>query len=79
MAAAWKLPCIYVIENNLYGISVDIRDVTNTPDLSVRAKAYDIPGVTIDGNDVALVYETAQKAIKRAREGKGPTLIECKT
>lgn len=79
MAAAWDLPCIYVIENNLYGISVDIRDVTKTPDLSVRAKAYDIPGITIDGNDVITVYETAKKAVKRAREGKGPTLIECKT
>lgn len=79
MAAAWKLPCIYVIENNLYGISVDIRDVTNTPDLAVRAKAYDIPGVVVDGMDVAAVYEAACQAVTRAREGKGPTLIECKT
>lgn len=79
MAAAWNLPCIYVIENNLYGISVDIRDVTNTPDLSVRAKAYDIPGVTVDGMDVTAVFEAAKKAVKRAREGKGPTLIEAKT
>lgn len=79
MAAAWDLPCIYVIENNLYGISVDIRDVTNTPDLAVRAKAYDIPGVIVDGMDVLAVYEAAKKAVKRAREGKGPTLIECKT
>ena len=79
MAAAWDLPCIYIIENNLYGISVDIRDVTNTPDLAVRAKAYDIPGVTIDGNDVIEAYETTKKAVKRAQEGKGPTLIECKT
>ena len=79
MAAAWKLPCVYVIENNLYGISVDIRDVTNTPDLAVRAKAYDIPGVVVDGMDVAAVYEAAKEAVQRAREGKGPTLIECKT
>lgn len=79
MAAAWDLPCIYIIENNLYGISVDIRDVTNTPDLAVRAKAYDIPGVVVDGMDVTDVYEAAVKAVKRAREGKGPTLIECKT
>ncbi len=79
MAAAWDLPCIYVIENNLYGISVDIRDVTNTPDLAVRAKAYDIPGVVVDGMDVTAVYEAAVEAVKRAREGKGPTLIECKT
>ena len=79
MAAAWDLPCIYIIENNLYGISVDIRDVTNTPDLAVRAKAYDIPGVVVDGMDVTAVYEAAVKAVKEAREGKGPTLIECKT
>lgn len=79
MAAAWDLPCVYVIENNLYGISVDIRDVTNTEDLSVRAKAYGIPGVTVDGMDVVAVYEAAKKAVKRARDGKGPTLIECKT
>ena len=71
MAAAWDLPCVYVIENNLYGISVDIRDVTNTPDLAVRAKAYDIPGVVVDGMDVIAVYEAAVKAVKRAREGKG--------
>lgn len=79
MAAAWDLPCIYVIENNLYGISVDIRDVTNTPDLVVRAKAYDIPGVVVDGMDVIAVYEAAKKAVDRARKGEGPTLIECKT
>lgn len=79
MAAAWKLPCVYVIENNLYGISVDIRDVTNTPDLAVRAKAYDIPGVVVDGMDVAAVYEAALEAVKRARNGEGPTIIECKT
>lgn len=79
MAAAWKLPCVYVIENNLYGISVDIRDVTNTPDLAVRAQAYDIPGVVVDGMDVIAVYEAAVEAVERARKGEGPTLIECKT
>ena len=79
MAAAWHLPCIYVIENNLYGISVDIRDVTNTPDLSVRAKGYNIPGVTVDGMDVTAVYEAAKEAVARARAGEGPTIIEAKT
>ena len=79
MAAAWDLPCIYVIETNLYGISVDIRDVTNTPDLAVRAQAYNIPGVVVDGMDVVAVYEAAKKAVERARKGEGPTLIECKT
>lgn len=79
MAAAWKLPVVYVIENNLYGISVDIRDVTNTPDLAVRAEAYGIPGVIVDGMDVVAVYEASKIAIDRARQGNGPTLIECKT
>ncbi len=79
MAAAWKLPAVYVCENNLYGISVDIRKVTATKDLSIRAKAYDIPGIVVDGNDVLEVYKVTQKAVERAREGKGPSLIECKT
>jgi len=79
MAAAWDLPCIYVIENNLYGISVDIRSVTNTEDLADRAKAYGIPGVVVDGMDVLAVYEAAEEAVTHARSGKGPTIIECKT
>lgn len=79
MAAAWKLPIVYVIENNLYGISVDIRDVTNTENLADRALAYGIPGVVVDGMDVAAVYEAAKTAVERARKGEGPTIIECKT
>lgn len=79
MAAAWGLPIVYVIENNLYGISVDIRDVTNTVDIADRALAYGIPGVVVDGMDVLAVNEVAETAVKRARSGKGPTLIECKT
>lgn len=79
MAAAWDLPCVYIIENNLYGITVDIRDVTKTPDLAVRAKAYDIPGVVVDGMDPIAVYEASVEAVERARRGEGPTLIEAKT
>ena len=79
MAAAWKLPAVYVCENNLYGISVDIRKVTATKDIAVRAKAYDIPGVVVDGNDVLEVYRVTKEAIDRARRGEGPSLIECKT
>ncbi len=79
MAAAWKLPIVYVIENNLYGISVDIRDVTNTENLADRAIAYGIPGVVVDGMNVIEVHQAAEKAVKRARIGEGPTLIECKT
>lgn len=79
MASAWKLPIVYIIENNLYGISVDKRRVTNIKNLSDRAKAYGIKGVTIDGNDVIKVYETVKEAVEFAREGNGPTLIECET
>ncbi len=79
MAAAWNLPVLYVIENNLYGISVDIRRVTKEQCLAKRAAAYGIPGVTVDGNDVFAVYEAALEAVARARRGEGPTLIECLT
>ena len=79
MAAAWNLPIVFVIENNLYGISVDIRDVTNTVDLADRAIGYGIPGVVVDGMDVIAVHQAAEEAVKRARSGNGPTLIECKT
>ena len=79
MASTWKLPVIYVCENNLYGISVDIRKVTNTKDIATRALAYDIPGVVVDGNDVLEVYRVTNEAVKRARNKMGPTLIECKT
>lgn len=79
MAAAWNLPVVYVIENNLYGISVDIRDVTNTENLADRAFGYGIPGVVVDGMDITAVHKAAVEAIERARKGEGPTLIECKT
>lgn len=79
MASAWSLPVIYVIENNLYGISVDIRDVTNIENLADRAIGYGIPGVVVDGMDVLAVHREAEKAVKRARNGGGPTIIECKT
>lgn len=79
MAAAWNLPIVYIIENNLYGISVDIRRVTREHQLSKRAVGYGMPGVTMDGNDVFAVYEAVQEAVERARKGEGPTLIECKT
>ncbi len=79
MAAAWNLPIVYIIENNLYGISVDIRRVTREHQLSKRAVGYGMPGVTVDGNDVFAVYEAVQEAVERARKGEGPTLIECKT
>ena len=79
MAAAWDLPIVYIIENNLFGISVDLRRVTKEHDLYTRAEGYGMPGVCVDGNDVFAVYEAVKTAVERARKGEGPTLIECKT
>lgn len=79
MAAAWDLPIVYIIENNYFGISVDIRRVTREHDLAKRAVGYGIEGVTVDGNDVFKVYEAVEAAVKRARKGEGPTIVECKT
>ena len=79
LAAVWKLPVIFVCENNLYGISVPIQKATSVKNIADRAVAYGIPGEVVDGMDVIAVYKAVQKAVKRAREGKGPTLIECKT
>lgn len=79
MAATWKLPVIYLIENNGLGVSVDIQSVINTPNLAIRSVAYDIPGKTVDGNDVLTVYEAVKEAVEYARAGNGPSIIECDT
>jgi TPP-dependent pyruvate/acetoin dehydrogenase alpha subunit len=79
MAAAWKLPVVYLCENNEYGVSVNIHTVTNTANLAVRAKGYDIPGKTVDGNDVLAVYEAVKEAVDYARAGHGPSIVECQT
>ena len=79
MGAIWDLPVIYVIENNLYGASTPISSVTRTKTIAERAAGYGIPGVTVDGNDVLKVYEAAKQAVDRARQGKGPTLLELVT
>jgi TPP-dependent pyruvate/acetoin dehydrogenase alpha subunit len=79
MAAAWKLPVVYLCENNEYGVSVNIHTVTNTENIAVRAKGYDIPGKTVDGNDVLAVYETVKEAVDYARAGQGPSIVECRT
>lgn len=79
MAAAFKLPAVFVCENNLFAISVCARYHMAISDISDRAAAYGMPGCSIDGNDVELVYETTKAAVERARRGEGPTLIECKT
>lgn len=79
MASAFKLPVIFICENNLYGISVDARYVNSAKDIADRAVGYNMPGVIVDGNDVNAVYEATAAAVARARAGEGPTLIECKT
>lgn len=79
LASVWKLPVVYVCENNGYGISMSQERHMAVKHISDRAAAYNIPGVTVDGNDVFAVYEAVEEAVKRARKQQGPTLVECKT
>ncbi|MEM3623471.1 MAG: pyruvate dehydrogenase (acetyl-transferring) E1 component subunit alpha [Candidatus Bathyarchaeia archaeon] len=79
IASVWRLPVIFVCENNLYAMGTRQSRVMNIENIADRAIAYGIPGVVVDGNDVLAVYEATVKAVERARNGEGPTLIECKT
>ena len=79
MASIWKLPIIFVCENNHYGISMSQDRHQAIKDVADRGAAYNIPGISVDGNDPMAVYEAAEEAVARARAGKGPTLLECKT
>ncbi len=79
MASLWKLPVVYVIENNQYALSMPNELVSAVTDLSSRGCGYNIPGETVDGNNVAAVYRAAKRAVDRARDGKGPFLLECIT
>ena len=79
LASCWKLPVVFVNENNMYGISSCTRDSMCVPNVADRAGGYGIPGVVVDGNDVVAVWEAAGEGISRARQGKGPSLVECKT
>jgi acetoin:2,6-dichlorophenolindophenol oxidoreductase subunit alpha len=79
LASLWKLPVLFVCENNGYGISVSQKKHQLITDIADRAAGYAMPAVTIDGNDINAVYEACSEATKKARDGKGPTLIECKT
>jgi pyruvate dehydrogenase E1 component alpha subunit len=84
MASVWNLPVVFVCENNMYAISMpqyraDGRKGQNIKDVSDRAVAYGISGVTVDGNDVMAVREAVVEAVKKARAGGGPSLVECKT
>jgi TPP-dependent pyruvate/acetoin dehydrogenase alpha subunit len=78
-ASAFKFPIVFVCENNMYGLSTKYTHVSATTDVADRAKGYDIPGIIVDGMNVLRVYEESEKLIARARSGKGPSLLECKT
>ena len=77
MAAVWKLPIVYFIENNQYAVSTNIHTTCATSTLAQRAQGYGIEGDVVDGTDVLAVYEAMQKAVAHARSGKGPVLLEC--
>jgi pyruvate dehydrogenase E1 component alpha subunit len=79
LASIWKLPVIYIIENNLYGETTHVNYAMNIPNVADRACAYGIPGKIVDGNDVLAVYKAVGEAVARARKGEGPTIVECKT
>ncbi len=79
LASAWKLPVIFVCENNQYAISTHQSRVTAISNMGDRASSYGIPKFIVDGMDVLAIHQAASKAVKWAREGKGPSLIECKT
>ncbi len=79
IAAAWKLPVLYVCENNLWAVNTPATQSVSVGDVAARSAGYGIPGVVVDGNDVLAVYDATVEAVARARSGDGPSLIECKT
>ncbi|MDA0321215.1 MAG: thiamine pyrophosphate-dependent dehydrogenase E1 component subunit alpha [Verrucomicrobia bacterium] len=79
MAAIWKVPVLFVCENNRYAMSMNVEDSMAITDIARRADSYGIPGTAVDGNDLRAVLDVTRKACRRARDGEGPTLIECKT
>jgi acetoin:2,6-dichlorophenolindophenol oxidoreductase subunit alpha len=78
-AAVWKLPVVWICENNGWAISAPFREQSPTADIAQRATAYGVPGVVVDGQDALAVHEVTLEAVERARSGDGPTLIEAKT
>jgi pyruvate dehydrogenase E1 component alpha subunit len=79
MAALWKLPAVFVCENNHYALSMGVDRSSAVPDLYLRGSSYGIPGERVDGNNVIAVYQAAGRAVERARGGQGPALLECVT
>ena len=79
IASVWKLPLLFVCENNQFGADNAVSSVRVVADIALHAPAYGIPGVTVDGNDVLAVREATETAVERARRGEGPTLLHCAT
>ena len=79
LASAWKLPVVFVCENNFYAVGTRLGDVATSEELAERASAYGMPATAIDGNDVLAVRKEALAAVERARHGEGPTFLECRT
>jgi TPP-dependent pyruvate/acetoin dehydrogenase alpha subunit len=79
LAAVWKLPIIFVIENNQFASTTPLQDACSIDDICIRAAGYNMPGIAVDGNDVLRVRELTLQAVERARQGDGPSLIENKT
>src|SRR5881409_1007894 len=79
MASIWKLPVVFVCENNQFATEVPFQYAAGNPSVAARGSAYGLPAVEVDGNDVLALFEAAKGAVKRARDGGGPGLIECKT
>ncbi|MGH2316318.1 thiamine pyrophosphate-dependent dehydrogenase E1 component subunit alpha [Planococcus sp. SE5232] len=79
LASIWKLPVVFICENNQYGMSGPVREMINIEDIAARAASYGIPGKVVDGNDVFDVMNGVSEAVERARNGEGPSIIEAKT
>jgi pyruvate dehydrogenase E1 component alpha subunit len=79
LAAIWKLPVVFICENNHYAVHTPVSESTSVSNIAVRAVGYNIPGATGDGNDVLAVYSSAKQAVERAIAGGGPSLLEFKT
>lgn len=79
LASIWKLPIIFICENNGYAITVPAKISTSVKDIAIRAKGYDMASAIVNGRDVEEIYKVTSDAVRRARDGKGPTLIEAKT
>src|SRR5438445_10714961 len=79
LASIWKLPVLFVCENNQFATEVPFRYAAGNPSVASRGAAYGLPGIEVDGNDVLAVHHAAGEAVQRARAGDGPTLLECQT